>query len=411
MVDLERIREAAARLKGVARRTPLLESLTWSALAGGPVFLKAENLQRTGSFKIRGASNLISLLEPVQKARGVIAASAGNHAQGVAVAASAAGIRSLVVMPETASFAKVAATRGYGAEVVQEGADFPAAMAAMQRLGKARGMVVVPTLDDERIIAGQGTLGLEIIEQLPDVELVLVPVGGGGLAAGVATAIKALAPSVAVVGVQAAASDSAARLFHDSPPVRPRPTIADGIAVGKPGEITVPILRRLLDDVVVVDEETITAAMVRLLEYSKLVVEGAGAVGAAALLSGAVAANGRKTVVILSGGNVDVNLMARVVEHGLGESGRYASVTVTVPDRPGRLASVVQVLGAAGANILDVQHRRAGPRIEFGTVEIEFLVETRNSSHAQALFEALREAGFREDGSPTTRGRRFHSDA
>src|SRR5579884_1376170 len=343
-MELLEILRAHERLRGVARHTPLLESRTWSADAGAPVYLKAENLQRTGSFKIRGATNFIAQLSGNERARGVIAASAGNHAQGVAVAAAAAGIPVLVVMPESAAFAKVEATRGYGADVVQAGADFQGAVEAMERLAAERGLTIVPAFDDERIIAGQGTLGLEICADLPDVELVLVPVGGGGLAAGVASAIKAVRPATSVVGVQASASPNAAHALRGEAAEETRHTIADGIAVPKPGTLTMPLLRRLLDDIVCVDDEAITAAMVRLLEFSKLVVEGAGAVGAAALLCGAVQARGRKTVLVLSGGNVDVNLHARIVEHGLSESGRYATILASLPDRPGRLARVVAVL-------------------------------------------------------------------
>jgi threonine dehydratase len=406
-MELLEILRAHERLRGVARHTPLLESRTWSADAGAPVYLKAENLQRTGSFKIRGATNFVAQLSANERERGVIAASAGNHAQGVAVAAAAAGIPALVVMPASAAFAKVEATRGYGAEVVQAGADFQGAVEAMERIAAERDLTMVPAFDDERIIAGQGTLGLEICAALPDVELVLVPVGGGGLAAGVASAIKAVRPSTSVIGVQASASPNAAHALRGEAAEETRHTIADGIAVPKPGTLTMPLLRRLLDDIVCVDDEAITAAMVRLLEFSKLVVEGAGAVGAAALLSGAVQTRGRKTVVVLSGGNVDVNLLARIVEHGLGESGRYATIIVALPDRPGQLAQVVEVLAAAGANVLEVQHRRTGSRLSFGMAEVELLVETRNAAHTERVFAALRAAGYREEAAPARRGYRF----
>jgi threonine dehydratase len=406
-MDLSDILAASDRLRGVVRRTPLLESLIWSAIAGAPVYLKAENLQRTGSFKLRGAANMVALLSDEERSRGVIAASAGNHAQGVAVAATSAGIPSLVVMPTTAAFAKVEATRRYGAEVIQFGTSYAEAAQEMQRLAAERGMTVLPAFDDERVIAGQGTLGLELCAGLPALELVLVPVGGGGLAAGVAAAVKALIPGASVVGVQAAAVPAAARLFHDLPPESSRTTIADGIAVSRPGAVTMPMLRRLLDDIVCVDDEAITDAMVRLLEFSKLVVEGAGAVGAAALLRGVVRPQGRRTAVVLSGGNVDINLLARIVEHGLSQSGRYTTILAAVNDSPGELASVVDVLAAAGANVLDVEHRRTGSWLSFGRVEVEFLVETRDAEHAEAVFQALRDAGFREDIAPPARGRRF----
>lgn len=403
------IEAARARLAGVVRTTPLLESRWWSAVAGAPVWLKAENLQRTGSFKIRGASNLIAQLSPEERARGVIAASAGNHAQGVAVAAQAAGIPALVVMPETAPFAKVEATRGYGADVVQIGMNYQEAAAAMERLAAERGITVVPAFDDERIVAGQGTLGLELAEQLPDLDLVLVPVGGGGLAAGLAVAIKSLRAGARIVGVQAAAAPAAARSWRRgaAETVGSAPTIADGIAVSRPGAITLPLLERYLDEIVVVGEEAISEAIVGLMEYSKLVVEGAGAVGIAALLRGRVPCAGRKTVVILSGGNLDFNLLARIIEHGLGQSGRYLTLRVAMDDRPGRLARALAVLAQAGANVLDVEHRRTGSELTFGQVEVEFLLETRNAAHAEAVYAALRESGYREDPGEPRRGRRF----
>jgi threonine dehydratase len=409
MISLLDITAAASRLAGVVRRTPLLESRTWGRVAGAPLFLKAENLQRTGSFKIRGASNLIALLPEEERRRGVIAASAGNHAQGVAVAATSAGVPSVVVMPEAAAFAKVEATRGYGAEVVLAGRDYQEAYEAMERLARERGLTAVPAFDDERIIAGQGTVGLEILADLPDVELVVVPVGGGGLAAGIASAVKSLRPGVAIVGVQASAAAAAAVAFRgEAPPARgPKPTIADGIAVRRPGGLTLPILRRLLDDIVCVDEEAISEAMVGLMEFSKLVVEGAGAVGIAALLRGLIPVRGRKTAAVLSGGNLDFNLLARIVEHGLSVSGRYLTVRVAIDDRPGQLAEAVGLLAATGANVLDVQHRRTGSHLTFGEVEVEFLVETRNAAQAEEVFSSLRAAGFVEDRSQELRGRRF----
>ncbi|HZQ36417.1 MAG TPA: threonine/serine dehydratase, partial [Dehalococcoidia bacterium] len=272
-LNIAAIEAARARLAGVVRTTPLLESRWWSAVAGAPVWLKAENLQRTGSFKIRGASNLIAQLAPEERERGVIAASAGNHAQGVAVAAQAAGIPALVVMPETAPFAKVEATRGYGAEVIQIGMNYQEAASAMERLAAERGLTAVPAFDDERIVAGQGTLGLELVEQLPDLDRVLVPVGGGGLAAGVALAVKSLRPQARIVGVQAAAAPAAARSWRRGgiETVASGPTIADGIAVSRPGAITLPLLERYLDEIVVVGEEAISEAIVGLMEYSKLV--------------------------------------------------------------------------------------------------------------------------------------------
>ena len=398
-LDLAAIEAARERIRGVARHTPLLPSRYWSEVASTEVHLKAECLQRTGSFKIRGATNMIALLTAEERERGVIAASAGNHAQGVAVAARAAGVAATVVMPRAAVLAKVEATRGYGAEVILAGDSFAEAVAAMEELAAERGLTIVPAFDDERIIAGQGTLGLELLDDLPDLDVVLVPVGGGGLAAGVALAIKAQRPTVRVIGVQAAAAPAAAHSFYSNAvtTVATARTIADGIAIARPGSVTVPLLRRWLDDVVTVGEEAVSQAMVDLLERAKLVVEGAGAVGAAALLSGAVQVAGQQVAVVLSGGNVDMNLIGRTVEHGLFHAGRYLVVRVVIDDQPGRLAALLGVVAGAGANVLDVEHHRAGSRVPVGFVEVELLLETRGAEHGEQIAAALETAGYRED--------------
>lgn len=407
LVTIDDIRAAAARLRGVAVRTPLLHSRYWSEVAGGDVYLKAECLQRTGSFKVRGATNMIALLTPEERARGVIAVSAGNHAQGVAVAARAARITATVVMPETAPLAKVEATRGYGAHVVLTGHTFAAAAEAMARLAAERGLTVVPPFDDPRVIAGQGTLGVEIAQEVPDVDLVLVPVGGGGLIAGVAVAVKALAPRARVIGVQAAAAPGAAESFRrkEVTTAHQHDTIADGIAVATPGTTPFAHILRFVDDIVTVDEEAITQAMVALLERTKLVVEGAGAVGVAALGCHVVRPRGGKVVVVLSGGNVDLNLLGRIVEHGLSQAGRYLLLRVLLPDRPGQLARVLSAIGATGANVLDVDHRRTGAWLAFGRVEVDLLLETRNPEHARAVGLALEAAGYRPDPVVARRAR------
>jgi len=396
LVTLADLRAAAARLRGVAVRTPMLHSRYWSEFTGADVNLKAECLQRTGSFKVRGAANVIAQLSSVERARGVIAASAGNHAQGVAIASREAGIACTVVMPQTAALAKVEATRGYGATVIQAGHTFAQAAETMQRIAAEKGLTVVPPFDDPRIIAGQGTLGIEIAQEVPDVDLVLVPVGGGGLISGVAVAVKALAPRARVVGVQAAAVPGMLESFEGGTVVtaHQHETIADGIAVATPGTVTLTHVLRLVDEIITVDEESITQAMVALLERSKLVVEGAGAVGIAALACGAVRPKGGRVVVVLSGGNVDLNLLGRIVEHGLAHAGRYLAIRVLIADRPGQLARVLTVIGEAGANLLDVEHRRTGPQLSFGGVEVELLMETRNPEHASAVARALKEAGY-----------------
>lgn len=395
-VTLAEIRAAAVRLRGVAQQTPLLRSRYWSELTGGDVYLKAECLQRTGSFKVRGAANMIAQLSPAERGRGVIAVSAGNHAQGVAVAARAAAIPAVVVMPEGAALAKVEATKGYGARVVQAGRTFAAAHEAMLLLAAERGLTVVPPFDDRRIIAGQGTLGLEIAAEAPDVDLVVCPVGGGGLIAGVSVAIKALAPRARIVGVQAAAVPAAAESHRRRTSITALrgETIADGIAVATPGVLTLPYLLANVDEILAVDEEMITRAMVLLLERAKLVVEGAGAVGVAALAAGLIRPRGGKVVVILSGGNVDLNLLGRIVEHGLSQAGRYLVIRVAIPDRPGQLARLLALVGEAGANVLDVDHRRSGSQLSFGSVEVELLLETRNAAHAGDVGEALERAGY-----------------
>jgi threonine dehydratase len=399
LVTIAEIRAAAQRLRGVAVRTPMLHSRYWSELTGADVNLKAECLQRTGSFKVRGAANMIALLSPEERARGVIAASAGNHAQGVAVASREAGIRCTVVMPENAALAKVEATRGYGATVIQAGRTFAEAAERMRAVAAERGLTVVPPFDDPRIIAGQGTLGLEIAQEVPDVDMVLAPVGGGGLIAGVAVAVKALAPRARVIGVQAAAVPGAAVSFREraAVTVRQHDTIADGIAVATPGSITLAHMLSHVDQIVTVDEEAITQAMVALLERSKLVVEGAGAVGLAALAQQVVSPKGGRVVVVLSGGNLDLNLLGRVVEHGLAHEGRYLNLRVLLPDRPGQLARVLGVIGATGANVLDVEHRRTAPQLSFGSVEVDLLLETRNPEHAQEVARALGAGGYHAD--------------
>jgi threonine dehydratase len=398
-VTLADIRAAAQRLRGVAVRTPMLHSRYWSELTGADVNLKAECLQRTGSFKVRGATNMIALLTPAERARGVIAVSAGNHAQGVAIASREAGIRCTVVMPENAALAKVEATQGYGATVIQAGRTFAEAAERMRAIAAERDLTIVPPFDDARIIAGQGTLGLEIAQEVPDVDMVLVPVGGGGLIAGVAVAVKALAPRARIVGVQSAAVPGAAESFRRRAAVtaRQQDTIADGIAVATPGSVPLAHMLAHVDEVVTVDEEAITQTMVALLERSKLVVEGAGAVGLAALSRQAVLPKGGRVVVVLSGGNVDLNLLGRIVEHGLAHEGRYLNLRVLLPDRPGQLARVLGVIGATGANVLDVEHRRTAPQLSFGSVEVDLLLETRNPEHAQEVAGALQSSGYHAD--------------
>ncbi|HEX5480979.1 MAG TPA: threonine ammonia-lyase [Dehalococcoidia bacterium] len=395
-ITIDNICDARARFQDAVRRTPVFRSSALSTMTGGDVWLKAENLQATGSFKIRGAMSRIGVMTPDERARGVIAASAGNHAQGVAVAARAYGVHATIVMPRTTPLAKVQATRGYGAEVILDGDSYEDARVLAGELTRERNLVPVPAFDDPLIVAGQGTVGIEIVEDLGPVQTVLVPVGGGGLAAGIGIAVKTLEPGARVIGVQVEAAPGVQRSLAEgrAEQVPPAPTIAEGVAVAGPGDVTFPLLQRCLDDVVVVSEDEVAQAMVLLLERSKLVVEGAGAVGVAALMSGKVRVSGLRAVAVLSGGNVDINMVARVVEHGLMQAGRYFSLTVGLDDKPGQLATLASLLSASGANVLSVAHHRFGIALPVGRVQVVLLLEVRDRDHARDVERALEEAGF-----------------
>ena len=385
---IEEIRAARVRLAGVARVTPVYSSETLSRLVGRTVLLKAENLQRTGAFKIRGAFNTIAQLSEEEGRAGVVAASAGNHGQAVAWAAREAGIAATIVVPEGAPMAKVEAARGYGATVQMAGADFDEALAAARAIERDEGATFVHAFDDPRVVAGQGTLGLELVDELPPGSgTVVIPVGGGGLAAGVALALDALRPEIRVVGVQAAACAPYAGLSPAGT------TIADGIAVKKPGDLTRPILQDLLDDVVVVDDDEISQAIVLLLERVKLVVEGAGAAPVAAILAGRTGGDG-PVCAILAGGNVDATTMSSVIRYGLTASGRYLVVALLIPDRPGELARIVGVIASQHANILAIQHHREGRNIGVLETEAELTLETRGEEHSQEVIRALADGGY-----------------
>lgn len=406
--SLASIREAQVVVAKAARETPLLSSRTFSEIAGAQVFLKAENLQRTGSFKVRGAANRIARLTPEERKCGVVAASAGNHSQGVALASQALGVRSTVVMPEGASLAKVKATRGYGAEVILQGADYEEAQAEAQRRAAADGLTYVHSFDDVHVIAGQGTIGLEILQQLPDVQDVLVPVGGGGLIAGVALALKLSNPKVRVFGVQAESAPAGAAAFQGGRRVlvHPRPSIADGIAVGRLGAHPFAVIREHVDNIVTVSEEEIAHAIVLLLERGKMLVEGAGAVGLAALLSGRFKSKGRRIAVILSGGNVDLPLLARILDHGLAEAGRFLSIRVAMRDRPGELAHLLDILAKCEANVSEVFHHRRGIHEPVGVSEIEVTAETRDAAHIDYIAKILATNGYLPGERPQRPGER-----
>jgi threonine dehydratase len=395
-VTLQDIQEAAAALRPHVHETPLLRAKALGQMAGVELWLKAENLQRTGSFKVRGAFNRIRRLSSEERRRGVVAASAGNHAQGVALAARELGVRATVVMPEGAPLVKVESTRGYGAEVVLHGGDFDEAYAYARQLQERGGAVLVHAFDDPAVIAGQGTVGLEIVEELPGVEAVVVPVGGGGLASGLAVAVKSLRPRAKVVGVQAAAAPAVWRSWHEGRAVAVPVgrTLADGLAVHSPRESVLRLLRRWLDDVVTVEEDELAGAMVLLLERSKLVAEGAGAAAVAALVYGKVALHGLRTVAVVSGGNVDLNTLVRVVDRGLMKTGRLLRLRARLVDRPGSLRRLLDVVAAHGANVVTVEHDRLAPEVPVGEAEVTLLVETRDAEHAAALLEDLRRRGF-----------------
>ncbi|MBM9504557.1 threonine ammonia-lyase [Actinacidiphila acididurans] len=394
-ITLDDVRGAHKMLAGVARVTPMEGSRHLSSLVGAPVHLKCENLQRTGSFKIRGAYVRIAGLTPEQRAAGVVAASAGNHAQGVALAASLLGVRSTVFMPVGAPLPKVAATREYGAEVRLHGAVVDESLLAAKEYAESTGAVFIHPFDHQDVIAGQGTLGLEIMEQCPEVGTIVVGVGGGGLAAGVALAVKALRPQVRIVGVQAAGAAAYPPSLAAGRPVTLESvaTMADGIMVGRPGDLPFAIIRELVDEVVTVTEDQLSSALLLCLERAKMVVEPAGASPVAALLAAPESFAG-PVVAVLSGGNVDPLLMQRTLRHGMSAAGRYLSLRVRLHDRPGALATLLGVFSAADANVLDVSHVRTDPRLGLTEAEVEVHLETKGHEHCAALGAALEDAGY-----------------
>lgn len=396
MLDLHAVQEASLLLRGRCRRTEIFPSHFFSALAGVPLFFKGENLQRTGSFKIRGALHFLLRQPETALRQGVVAASAGNHAQGVAYAAGERGIPALIVMPETTPLAKLQATRHYGAEVLLHGATFDDALQRGRELAAERGLTFIPAFDDLLVIAGQGTVGLEILEDLPDADTLVVPIGGGGLIAGVATAAKGINPAIRVIGVEAAAAAGAllSRRRGELTSVPAAHSLADGIAIKRIGELTFPIIERLVDDIVTVEEEEIAQAVVGLMEKAKLVVEGAGAVTLAAVLNGPRFPLRGKTVCLLSGGNIDVQTMARVVERGLVAEGRFLKVRVELDDIPGALATLASRLGGCGANIFRVSHDRHSVAVRLGRAEVHLELETRGPSHIQEVLDELHQAGY-----------------
>ena len=396
-VTLSSIQAARARIGDAIHVSPCQLSHYLSELTGLPIHLKLENLQRTGSFKERGALNKLLTLSQAERERGVIAASAGNHAQGIAFHAAARGIRSQIVMPLATPQIKVAATSAFGAEVILHGANYDEACEEALRLRLEEGRTFIHPFDDPEVISGQGTIGLELLDQVPDLEAVVVPVGGGGLIAGVACALKESNPKIRVIGVEPEKLPSMLRAREAGAPVtiHAEATIADGIAVRRAGDLTLPLVVRYVDEIVSVDDEEIASAILTLLEQEKTLAEGAGAAALAALLQSKTSLRGRRTIVLVSGGNIDVSLLAKIIERGLVKDGRLLRVRVYLQDHPGALLALTQILARERANIVETVHNRAYYGVSLGETVIDVTLETRGATHITVISHALREAGFR----------------
>lgn len=396
-VNLSDIQQARAILQGIISPTPILFDALLSSDIGASVYLKAECLQRSGSFKVRGAYNKISRLSADEKSRGVVTGSAGNHAQAVALAARLHNIKATIVLPERAPLTKVKATKAQGAEVILHGASFDEAVAYSRQLEKERGLTYVHAFDDELVIAGQGTIGMEIVDDLPAVSSVVVPIGGGGIISGIAIAVKSLLSDVRVVGVQAANVAPVNRSLAAGRPIEvgTQFTIADGIAVKRPGTITLPLIGEFVDEVVEVTEDEIGKGIFHCVQNNRIVVEGAGAASVAALIAGKVNVKPSDSVcVVLAGGNIDANLLALILEKGLVQQGRYIILKLLVPDRPGGLAEMLGHVAKAGGNVIEVSHRRAMWLAPVGRVGIELLLEVRDAEHGKDVIESLEASGY-----------------
>ena len=395
-IGLADVLTARERLRGSIYESPCPHSIMLSALTGQQVYLKLENLQMTGSFKERGALNRIALLTPEQAARGVIAASAGNHAQGVAYHATKRGIHALIVMPLTTALVKVTATRNFGAEVLLHGANYDEACAEAVRLCDEQHFTFIHPFDDPAVMAGQGVIGLELLEQVPQLEAVVVPIGGGGLIGGVACAIKESRPQVRVVGVQTSRLPSmrAAIEAHHPVTVGPATTIADGIAVRRAGDLTFPLVERYVDEIVTVEEDEIASAILMLLEREKTLAEGAGAAALAALLEHRTSLHGAHTAVLVGGGNIDVTLLERIIERGLVKDGRLVRLRIVLLDKPGALHELTRLIASQRANIIDTLHNRAYYGVNLGDTVIDITMETRGPQHVAELLAALTAEGY-----------------
>ena len=398
MVTLQDVLAARDRIRGNVAVTPCPLSEPFSQLCGAQVYFKLENLQRTGSFKERGAANKLALLTPDERRRGVVAASAGNHAQGVAYNATRLGIKATIVMPEFTPLVKVQATKRFGAEVILHGSVVDDAFVEARRLEQEKGYVFIHAFDDDAVIAGQGTCALEILEQVPDLDVLIASIGGGGWLGGMAVAMKALRPSARVIGVESAALPKMQAAYDAGEPVTvaAATTLADGIAVKRAGDRTLPLFRKYVDQVLSVDDEEVANAILLLIEREKTVAEGAGAAPAAALLQKKVPQLTRETkvVCVISGGNIDVNLIARIIDRGLVKEGRRVMLVLRVPDRPGTLAGVLNTVAAERANVLEVHHNRAFMQGPIGDTEIELTLETKGPVHVEQLVRALAAKGY-----------------
>lgn len=391
------IRVARERIRERVYKTPLEHSAHFSHLLGNRIYHKLENLQITGSFKVRGALNAILSLTDEQRASGVIAASAGNHAQGVAYGAEITDTQAVIVMPMATPLVKLEAVKRHGAEVIRHGENYDDACTRAYEIAEERGLCMVHAFDNPAVIAGQGTIALEILEQIPDLDAIIVPIGGGGLVSGIGLVVKELASRVQVIGVQAAGSAAMARSLAagDVRAVERPVTIADGIRVGRPSDLTTAICRDVVDQVVTVDDDEIANAVLMMVETDKSVVEGAGATPLAALVHGRVGLRGKRVVLVVSGGNIDVNVLSRIIERGLVKTGRLIRLRATIADRPGALSQITNVLADLEANVLTVSHERAFANIRIDETSVEFALETRGGTHAEEIVDRLRQSGYR----------------
>jgi threonine dehydratase len=390
-ITLKDIQEARICLKNVAYKTGLVHNTTFSEMAGNTVYLKTENLQKTGSFKVRGAFSKIAHLPEKDKENGVIASSAGNHAQGVAMAATAYGIKSTIVMPKHAPLSKIAATKSYGAQVVLHGEVYDEAYEKAREIQGQTGAVFVHPFNDPEVIAGQGTIGIEILEDLPDVDIIAVPIGGGGLISGIAIAAKSLKPEIQIIGVQTKNMPSMVETISHNhiTTVDGMPTIADGIAVKTPGELTFKIIKKYVDDIVTVDEDEIASAILLLMERAKVISEGAGAASIAAILNRLEHVKNKKIVALVSGGNIDVNMLSRIIDKGLAKSGRKIFIDTLIPDRPGTLGVILNLMAETGANVLSIIHNRSTGDIPMGYAKVELELETADEEHVEEIKRLL----------------------